>query len=107
MARTSDLGTSGAMTSIIAALSGFLPITATAWISWQVLEGSDDTLRRSDLGLWLSLVACSIVVAILVTVIAWRTPSSRWCAVAGVVVALAAVIAGYFVDIASSGSLTG
>ena len=80
-----------------------VPVCATAWTAWQVIEGGQNTLLTSQFRQW-ALVTLTTALVLSVAVIAvWRKRAARLGAVTGLVVACAAVGAGLLAEIADSG----
>jgi hypothetical protein len=91
--------------ALAAAASVFVPIALVAWVSWQVIEGDDDTLVRSQFQHWATVSFCAAALVLASAGAFWRSRNVLVGVASGVVVAGLAVAGGLMVDIVTSGGL--
>ena len=82
----------------------FLLLTGVAWLAWQVLEGSDPALSRTEFRSWLLVSGAGAVVVVLTGAVLRRDDDARTGLVAGTLAAALAVLVGLGVDVLTSAS---
>ncbi len=89
--------------SVIGGALTFTPVCLVAWTYWQVLEGEQNTLYRSQFGQW-TIVTLLVAAFVGIAVIAMgRARAVRLGAIVGLVLAAGAVVIGLVAEIADSG----
>ena len=91
--------------AVAAAASVWVPVTAVAWISWQVIEGDGDTLLGSEFRHWAIVSLCSAALTSASACAFWRSRNVLVGVALGTVFAVIAVIGGLSVDVVTSGGL--
>lgn len=86
----------------VAAALTFGPVCFVAWAYWQVLEGEQNTLYRTQFGQWASVTLIVAGVTGVAVIALWRLRAARLGAVAGLVLAAAPVVISLFAEIADS-----
>lgn len=91
--------------ALVAAASVFVPIALVAWISWEVIEGDEDTLLRSEFRGWAIAAFWAAVLTSVSAGVSWRSRNVLAGAAVGIALAGLAVLGGLVVDLVTSGGL--
>ena len=86
-------------------LTTFLLLIGVAWLAWQVLEGSDPTLTRTEFRSWLLVSGAGALTVVSTLGFLWRGDEARLTGLAaGSVAAAFGVLLGLGIDVLTSAS---
>lgn len=89
---------------LVAAACAFVGVVAPAWFVWQELQGSAETVTTSGFGAWSLTVGAAIAMILLVGLLLARGRAAYGGLLAGVLLAVLAIVVALVAEAASAGS---